>query len=235
MMVMTWTAFPPVFASIMTAHWVPLSLAALGIVVRGSAFVFAKALPDGRWYAWAFGVSSLLTPYCMGAVAGAIAAGGASWLSPSGVYAGLLCTGLCGYLAAVYLTADARRLAGSEATEWFRRCALTAGVAMGMLALPGGAFFDVRSPLITLSAAAGLVSLGLLVVRRYLAVRVTAALAAASVLWGAAALSSLDFDGAAAHDAVLQVVFWSLGLGAIVLVPSLTWLYVLFQRAEQGR
>lgn len=234
-MVMTWTAFPPIFAAVMSEYWVPLSLAALGIVVRGSAFVFAKALPQSGWYAWAFGVSSLLTPYCMGAVAGAIAAGGAGWLSPSSTYAGLLCTGLCGYLAAVYLTADARRLAGPDVTERFRRGALAAGVVVGLLALPGAAFFDVGSPLIALSAVAGLVSLALLVLRRYLAVRVSAALAAVSVLWGACGLSGLDFEGAAAHDAALGVVFWALGLGAIVLVPSLTWLYVLFQRAEEAR
>jgi cytochrome d ubiquinol oxidase subunit II len=234
-MVMTWTAFPPIFASVMSEYWVPLSLAALGIVVRGSAFVFAKALPRSGRYAWAFGLSSLLTPYCMGAVAGAIAAGGTGWLSLPGVHAGLLCTGLCGYLAAVYLTADARRLAGGEVTERFRRGALAMGAVVGLLALPGAAFFDVGSPLIALSAAAGLVSLGLLVLRRYVAVRVSAAIAAASVLWGACGLSGLDFDGAAAHEASLNVVFWALGLGAIVLVPSLTWLYVLFQRAEQAR
>jgi cytochrome d ubiquinol oxidase subunit II len=230
-MVLTWTAFPPVFASIMTEYWVPLSLAALGIVVRGSAFVFAKALPDRGGYAWAFGISSLLTPYCMGAVAGAIAADRASWLSPSGVLAGLLTTGLCAYLAAVYLTADARRLAGDDVTERFRLYALASGVVVGLLALPGAAIFEVRSPLIGLSAVAGVTSLGLLLLRRYLAVRVTAAVAAASVLWGAAVVSGLDFDVAAAHDAVLQVVFVALGIGGLILLPSLTWLYLLFQRA----
>src|SRR3954471_8691371 len=58
-MVMTWTAFPPIFAAVAAAYWVPLSLAALGIVVRGSAFVFHKALPHHGRYAWAFGVSSV--------------------------------------------------------------------------------------------------------------------------------------------------------------------------------
>ncbi|MCW2900356.1 MAG: cytochrome d ubiquinol oxidase subunit [Streptosporangiaceae bacterium] len=230
-MVMTWTAFPPIFAALMTEYWVPLSLAALGVLVRGSAFVFWKAVPDRGWYALAFGVSSILTPYCMGAVAGAIAAHRASWLSGPAVYAGLLTTALCAYLAAVYLTGDARRVAGPEVVARFRLHALAAGTVVGVLALPGAAVLGVRSPLIGVSAAAGVISLGLLLLRRYLLVRATAAPAVAAVLWGAAELSGLDFRQAAAQDAVLQVAFCALGIGAVVLVPSMAWLFLLFQRA----
>ncbi|SEG85870.1 cytochrome d ubiquinol oxidase subunit II [Thermomonospora echinospora] len=231
-MVMTWTAFPPVFAEIMSTHWIPLSLAALGIVARGSSFVFAKAASDAV-YPWVFGISSIVTPYCMGAVAAVIATGGSSWLSPAGVYGGLLTTGLCAYLAAVYLTWDGRRLGAAGPALRFRGYALISGAVVGLLALPGALTLGVLSPLITLSALAGVVSLALLVFRRYLAVRVTAALAAATVLWGAAGLADLDLDAAAAHDAVLQVVFVALGVGALILVPSMTWLFILFQRAPK--
>ncbi|HEY7486472.1 MAG TPA: cytochrome d ubiquinol oxidase subunit II [Streptosporangiaceae bacterium] len=235
-MVMTWTAFPPVFAGIMTAYWVPLSLAALGIVIRGSAFAFMKIehgfkIEHRRRYRWAFGVSSVVTPYALGAVAGTIAAGDRHWLSPPGAYAGLLTVGLCAYLAAVYLTWDARRLSPNAATaERFRSYALGTGAVVGALALPGSIVLGVRSPLIGLSALAGLVSLVLLWRRAYLAVRLSAALAAGSVLWGAAVLSDLDLDAAAAHDAVLRVIFVALGVGGIFLLPALAWLYVLFQR-----
>ena len=230
-MVMTWTAFPPVFADVMTAYWVPLSLAALGIVVRGSAFVFVKT-EQRAWYRWAFGTGSLLTPFALGAVAGTIATGGTRWLSLPGVYAGLLTVGLCAYLAAVYLTWDARRLAASDTgtAERFRRYALATGVLVGVPALPGAIALGVRSPLIALSALAGLVSLALLWRRAYLAVRQTAGPAAVAVLWGAADLSHLDLAAAAAHDAVLRVVFVALGVGGFFLLPSLAWLYVLFQR-----
>ncbi|GAA3223420.1 cytochrome d ubiquinol oxidase subunit II [Actinocorallia longicatena] len=229
-MVMTWSAFPPVFADVMGSHWVPLSLAVLGIVIRGSAFVFHKAVPDGA-YGWAFGVSSLLTPFCFGAVAGAVATG-ERWLGPVGIYAGVLTCALCAYLAAVYLTWDARRIAPSATADLFRRRALATGAVVGALALPGAVGLGVRSPLLFLSAAAGLVSLALLVARRYVAVRASAALAVGSVLWGAASLADLDLDGAAASDASLTVVYGALGVGALFLVPSLVWLYVLFQRAE---
>ncbi|MFD0854545.1 cytochrome d ubiquinol oxidase subunit II, partial [Actinomadura adrarensis] len=161
-MVMTWTAFPPVFADIMSAHWVPLSLAALGIVARGSTFVFSKAVPDRGWYSWTFGVSSVLTPYCMGAVATTIATGSTSWLSLAGVYGGVLTTTLCAYLAAVYLIWDARRLGNHTLSLRFRGYALISGVAVGALALPGAATIGVHSALILVSAAAGLLSLALL-------------------------------------------------------------------------
>jgi cytochrome d ubiquinol oxidase subunit II len=231
-MVMAWTAFPPVFADIMTAYWVPLSLAALGIVIRGSAFAFHKAEHRVR-YSWAFGVSSVLTPFALGAVAGTIAIGRDRWLSLPGVYAGLLTAVLCAYLAAVYLTWDARRQVG--VVERFRWYALGSGIVAGALALPGAAVLGVRSPLIGLSAVAGLVSLLLLWRRRYLAVRVTAALAVGSVLWGAAARSDLGLESAAADDAVLRIVFVALGVGGIFLLPALAWLYVLFQRDAGGQ
>jgi cytochrome d ubiquinol oxidase subunit II len=229
-MVMTWTAFPPVFADVMSVHWVPLSLGALGIVARGSTFVFSKAVPDQGWYAWTFGISSVLTPYCLGAVAATIATGEPSWLSLPGLYGGVLTTALCAYLAAVYLIWDAQRLGYRDTSLRFRGHALLSGLASGLLALPGAATLGIDSPLILLSAAAGLASLVLLVRRSYLAVRATAALAVVAVLWGAAGLSGLDLESSVAHDAVLEMVFISLGVGALILVPSMTWLYVLFQR-----
>jgi cytochrome d ubiquinol oxidase subunit II len=42
-LVVLWTGFPQAFASIMSTLVVPMSLAAAGIVLRGSGFVFHKA------------------------------------------------------------------------------------------------------------------------------------------------------------------------------------------------
>jgi len=77
-LVVLWTAFSEAFASITLTLFVPLTLAALGIVLRGSSFAFRKAVfrtRDRRNFGAAFALSSLLVPYCMGAVAGAIASG----------------------------------------------------------------------------------------------------------------------------------------------------------------
>ena len=77
-LVVLWTAFAEAFSSIMLTLFVPLTLAAFGIVLRGSSFAFRKVVlrtRDRRNFGAAFATSSVLVPYCMGAVAGAIASG----------------------------------------------------------------------------------------------------------------------------------------------------------------
>ena len=76
-LVILWTAFPTAFSAIMTTLYIPLALAALGIVLRGPGFAFRHALPGPvqRPASRVFGVSSVLTPFFMGTVVGAIASG----------------------------------------------------------------------------------------------------------------------------------------------------------------
>src|SRR3954452_17302146 len=77
-LVVMWTAFSEAFASITLTLFVPLSIAALGIVLRGASFAFRKEVErtsSRRNFGAAFASSSILVPYCMGAVAGAIASG----------------------------------------------------------------------------------------------------------------------------------------------------------------
>ena len=76
--VVLWTCFPEAYASITLTLFVPLTIAALGIVLRGSSFAFRKAVlrtSYRRDFGAIFAVSSLLVPYCMGAVVGGIASG----------------------------------------------------------------------------------------------------------------------------------------------------------------
>jgi cytochrome d ubiquinol oxidase subunit II len=235
-MVLTWTAFPPVFAQVMTDHWVPLSLAVLGIVGRGAGFAFGKAVPDHRGYTALFGFASALTPFCLGAVAGAVATGSASWLDGVAIYAGALAVLVCAYLAAVYLTWDAVRLASTAVAEQFRRYALASGAEAGALAVPGALALGVRQPLIAVSVFAGMLSLILLARRAYLAVRLTTGLAVATVVWGGAQLSvsEIDIAAAVAVDPVLATMLVALGIGAVVVGPPLVWLYVLFQRENES-
>ena len=122
-LVVLWTGFPEAFASITKTLYVPLSLAALGIVLRGASFAFRKEVTrtsSRRNFGAAFASSSVLVPYCMGAVAGAIAsghvpAGGkagdpwSSWINPTSILAGVLAVTVCAYLAAVYMIWDAQR------------------------------------------------------------------------------------------------------------------------------
>src|SRR4249919_1916988 len=149
--VLLWTCFSEAFASITLTLLVPLTLAALGIVLRGSSFAFRKAVfrtRDRRNFGAAFASSSVLVPYCMGAVAGAVASGRVpaggkagdpwhSWVNPTSVLGGVLAVVVVAYLAAVYLVWDARRLGDPAMAEYFRRRAVAAAVVAGIVAFVG--------------------------------------------------------------------------------------------------
>jgi len=271
-LVLMWTAFPPLFAAVSSTLYLPLTLVALGLIARGSAFAFRKAVTEvwqQRIFGAAFAFSSLVTPFFLGAIAGGVASGRVppgiargnvltSWLNPTSVLCGTLAVLAGMYLAAVYLTADARRSGQPELAAEFRLRALAAGVVTGLVAaaglvvvhsdaprlwagLSGHALPLVAPSLVALSGAAGVASLALLAVRRYLLVRVTAALAVAAVLWGwgaaqyphlLAAAPGLTVAQAAAGRATLQATMISAGVGIALLAPSLAWLFLLFQRGK---
>ena len=149
--VVLWTGFSEAYASITLTLFVPLTLAAFGIVLRGSSFAFRKTVfrtRDRRNFGAAFALSSVLVPYCFGAIAGAIAsgrvpAGGVagdpwdSWVNPTSVLGGVLAVVGVAYLAAVYLVFDARRLADETMVEYFRRRAIGASIVAGVVAIVG--------------------------------------------------------------------------------------------------
>ena len=149
-LVVLWTAFSEAFAAVMSTLFVPLSLAALGIVLRGSGFAFRKLArreASQRRYEQLFAVSSILTPFFMGAVVGAVASGRvpaegngdlfASWTGATSLVVGALFVASCAFLAAVFLMADARRAGDDAVAGWFRMRALASGVAAGVLAGAG--------------------------------------------------------------------------------------------------
>jgi cytochrome d ubiquinol oxidase subunit II len=262
-LVLLWTGFPPVFAAVMSTLYLPLTLAALGIIARGAAFAFRKAsdvLWQQRLFGAAFALSSVVTPYFLGTVAGAVASGRVppglaagnlirSWCNPTSVLGGVLAVGTCAYLAAMYLCHDARRLGRPDLAAAYRRRALVTGLAVGVLALAGIAVLHADAPalsgnlvhralpLVIGSGLAGAASLALLVARRYLLVRATAALAVTAILWGWAVAQypymlppGTPYTEVAATPAVLAAVLVVTGAGAVILLPSLAWLLILFQR-----
>jgi Cytochrome bd terminal oxidase subunit II len=123
--VLTWTTFPIVYAAISTALFIPLTLALVGIIFRGAAFGFRSAYGRriGAALAWGrvFSVASVITPFLLGMVAGAIAGGDirvhgqevianywTTWTTPFAFACGAFALGLCSVLAATYLTAEAQ-------------------------------------------------------------------------------------------------------------------------------
>jgi cytochrome d ubiquinol oxidase subunit II len=149
-LVVLWTAFPPAFSAVMTTLYVPIALAAVGIVLRGSGFAFRKSIESlsGRRAAGAtFAISSLVTPFFMGAVVGAVAAGNvpadgngapfSSWLAPLPLLTGAMFVASGAYLSAVFLIGDARRAGDAELESYFARRALAAAAVAGVAAAIG--------------------------------------------------------------------------------------------------
>jgi cytochrome d ubiquinol oxidase subunit II len=257
-----WTGFPPAFAAFASTLYIPLTLVAFGVIARGAAFAFRKAsveLWQQRLFGAAFAVSSVVTPFFLGAIAGALASGRVppgiargdvltSWWNPTSVLAGVLALATMAYLAAVYLTRDAQRAGEDTVAEQFRRRGLLAGLVAGAVALAGplvlradapefaAALTGSGFPELVVSALSGVASLVLLWRRRYVAVRVTAALAVTAVIWGwgiaqyPELLPGLTADQAAADPAVLRASLAAVAVGAVLLIPSLWWMFALFQR-----
>jgi cytochrome d ubiquinol oxidase subunit II len=262
--VLLWTGFPEAYASITLTLFVPLTLAALGIVLRGSSFAFRKTVfrtRDRRNFGAAFALSSVLVPYCMGAIAGAIASGRVpaggkagdpwtSWVNPTSVLGGMLAVVAVAYLAAVYLVWDARRLADDEMVEYFRRRAVGAAIVAGAVAVVG--IFVLRAdarylfdelttkalPLVLVSAVCGTASLILLVRNADRGARLLAIGAVASVVigWGVAQWpyilpESLKVSQAAAPTGTLSTLVVAAILAALIVVPGFILLYVLDQKS----
>ncbi len=147
-LVVLWTGFPNAFGPIMETLYVPLALAAVGIVLRGSGFAFGHVFEGrgGRASGVVFAAASLITPFFMGCVVGAIAAGdveaGGSgdalgWVGPLPLLVGALFVASCAYIAAVFLLDDCRRAGDVEMAGYFKRRSIAAAVVAGAIALGG--------------------------------------------------------------------------------------------------
>jgi cytochrome d ubiquinol oxidase subunit II len=210
-LVIFWTAFPYAFAAVMNTLALPLWLALGGIVLRGAGFAFRKELSSlslQRAAGATFAFSSLLTPFFMGTVVGAIAAGAvsgdatraslAAWTSPTALMAGFLFVAACGYLAAVYLVGEAGSRGNRAMQAYFARRAQAAAIVAGALSL--AALFELQNsdpvvydrltsgralPFVVVAGVCGLVVFALLAVGRPRGIlRGIAALGVAAVVWG---------------------------------------------------
>ena len=256
-----WTAFPVSFAATMSTLFVPLVLALLGIVLRGASFAFRKyaaTLGQAQLFGIVFAASSLITPFFLGTVAGAIASGRvpasgsgdlwSSWLNPTSVFGGVIAVGTCAFLAGVFLVSDADRNGHAALATQLRLRTLVVGVATGLVVFAAlvplehdaptlsAGLTGKAAPLIVLSGLAGAATLWLLVVRRFSAARLTALVAVASVVcgWGVGQYPWLLVDqvtivDAAGATSTLVALLVAVGLAAVVVLPALAYLYWLTQ------
>lgn len=210
--VLLFTCFPPAFAQLGIVLHVPLSLALIGIVLRGSAFTFRtygsqRDEVQRRW-GRVFATASLITPLLLGTAVGAVASGRvepgsgegfyaayvAPWLTPFALGVGVFAIACFAFLAAVYLTLETR---DDALREDFRRRALAAGITVLFVAglvllLSRGAplvrdglmFAPWAVPLRLLTAATAVTALVALRWRRWRIARVAAAAQVSLILWG---------------------------------------------------
>ena len=149
-----YTAFPSVAAILAIALFVPLTLALIGVVLRGAAFAFEAHIPQSievrEVYGRMFSAASAFTPFLFGAIAAAVASGKirvqngnipvavwAPWLMPFALTVGAMAISLCAVIAAVYLTVEAQTAKNTELMEAFRKRAFIAGTFTAVFGLLG--------------------------------------------------------------------------------------------------
>ena len=262
-LVILWSAFPGAFAAITSTLYLPLALAAVGIVLRGSGFAFRKVsmrLTGRRVFGLTFALSSIITPFLLGTVLGAIAsgrvpaAGGGdpigSWLNPTSVVVGLLAVAAGAYIAGAFLTADARRSA-PDLADAFRWRTLGAGIVAGGLAIAGILVMRLDAPtlfagltgpalpFVALSVVAGMLSLVLCVFAGGRGTRAAAVAAVAAVVlgWGVAQYPlllplDLTIGAAAAPEGTLGALTVITIAAAAAIGPSLALLFWLQQQSR---
>jgi cytochrome bd ubiquinol oxidase subunit II len=264
-LVVCWTAFPTAFASITSTLAIPLFIAAVGIIMRGTAYALrsgSETPREQRRIEVVFALSSVLTPFALGTAIGAIASGRVpvgnargdlvtSWLNPTSILIGVLAVATAAYLAAEYLAADAVRIRRPDLVTAFRWRALLLGVVAGAIALIGLPVVRHDAPdiwdgltsgwgfaAVLVSAAAGVATLYLVYRSRFGGARVSASTAVAAIVAGWALaqrpqfLPGLTVEEAAASRSALVATLVGVGIGAIVLVPSLVLLFRLFLRGR---
>jgi len=210
--VLLFSAFPPAYALISTSLHVALLLLLLGIVLRGSAFIFRAydTAHSGAQASWGrvFAVASLGTPILLGVVVGAISSGSIqqpgetvrrayffTWVAAFPFAVGLFALVLFALLAAVYLTLETNDAALQDD---FRRRAIvcemvTAVVALAVFLLSRQHAPAIRErlanswwtwPLQLATALAALGTLAALWTRRFPWARFCAAGQVTLILWG---------------------------------------------------
>jgi cytochrome bd ubiquinol oxidase subunit II len=264
-LVVCWTAYPEAFGSITSTLAVPLFIAGVGIILRGTAYALRSGTAsdrEQRRVEVTLAVSSILTPFALGAVIGGIASlrvpvGNAagdlwsSWLNPTSVLIGVLAVVTAAYLAAVYLAADAVRVGRPDLAAAFRTRALVTAVVAGAVAIGGlavirddaehlwdGLTSGAGLAAVVVSVIAGIATLALVWLGRFEPARMSASIAVAAIIAGWALaqrpvfLEGLTIDEAAASRSVLIAVIVAVGLGAVLLIPSLALLFGLVLRGR---
>jgi cytochrome bd ubiquinol oxidase subunit II len=267
--VLMFTAFPVAFSTLAIVLHIPITLMLIGIVLRGSAFVFRSygSRTGGTRRRWgiAFAAASTVTPVLLGMIIGSIATGdvataygriGAAsfaqvfispWLAPFPVAVGLFALALFAFLAAIYLTIEAKD--DDALRDDFRVRALIAAAAVAVLAAVALVLSRSAAPRVIAgvvggswswllhlcTGAAAVTAIVSLWRRNFRLARVAAAAQVSLILWGWVLAQypfiipeTVSIRQASAPEVTLTLLLIGLGAGALVLIPSLRYLLRTF-------
>jgi cytochrome d ubiquinol oxidase subunit II len=267
--VLMFTAFPLAFSTLAIVLHIPITLMLIGIVLRGSAFVFRSygSRTGGTRRRWgiAFAAASTVTPVLLGMIIGSIATGdvataygriGAAsfaqvfispWLAPFPIAVGLFALALFAFLAAIYLTIEAKD--DDALREDFRVRALIAAIVVAVLAAVALVLSRNAAPRVMAGVVGGswswllhlctgtaaVTSIAALWRRNFRLARITAAAQVSLILWGWVLAQypfiipeTVSIRQASAPEVTLTLLLIGLGAGALVLIPSLRYLLRTF-------
>lgn len=210
------TAFPIAIQLLTTALFIPIALALIGIVLRGSSFVFrtfSKHAAVSEIWSRVFNFSSIFTPFLLGTIAATVASGSleikngrmpvgvlGAWLTPFTLIVGTLGLALCALLASVYLIQEAIGRQKPHLAECFRRRAFFSGGLVAALGGVGLGLSAIEAPIlwngllshaiwaIVLTLLLGIALAWSLFIRRFLLARILVILETGAILgtWGLA-------------------------------------------------
>jgi cytochrome bd ubiquinol oxidase subunit II len=265
--VVLFSAFPLAYSVASIALHVPLTVMLLGIVMRGSAFVFRQYGGEDersvRRWGRVFAVASVVTPLFLGVILGAVTWGRipvedglptvgffAGWIGLFPAAVGVFTLVTFAYLAAVYLTLEADEPA---LREDFRRRALAAGIALGPCALAAGLAAWAEAPGFgerllgsswtwPIQIGAGAMAIGTLLSLWKRKLRLARVLAVTQVTlivvgWALAqrpylVAPDVTIQNAASPESTLSLLLVVVAAGALLLVPSLYYLFRVFRKIE---
>jgi cytochrome d ubiquinol oxidase subunit II len=254
--VAAFTCFPLAYADIVTYLNAPLTIALLGIVLRGAAFVFrnygTESVALARTWTVVFGAASIIAPFFLADTAGAIASGKYAWTSPFALAAGVFGLALCAQIAAVFLV---RETSDAALREDFRRRAVRATIAIWIIGLVPVLLARSAEPqlfaaltrppagvAILVAMALGLILMLLLARRQDTLARVAVGAEALAILigWFGAQAPAIvpghwTLESAAAPSATLAAFLIAAAGGAVFLIPSMSLLYAVFKGGRLRR
>jgi cytochrome d ubiquinol oxidase subunit II len=267
--VLMFSGFPAAFSEISLGLAVPIFLILLGIVLRGSSYVFRAyftgSVRTQLYWGKVFSISSSITPLFLGIVIGAISSNGVlvkddvsengflgTWFHPFPLIVGLLSLSLFAYLSACYLTIETDDPALQND---FRNRSLFSGFVSLMAAfatyvVAGNAAQGIRdglsrAPHVWLvevgGAIAAFVAFQALWTRHYQRARIAAAAQVALIVfgWGVAQYPYLvrperTIYNSAAPTNIVSDLLIAVAMGAVVLIPSLILLMLVFKKHRES-